>query len=106
MSPWTLAAWVVGILAALYGLHRLALWLEREGWIRYIRHPPDGGGGTAAAFGELQRLFEPQTQHVYELKEEEKRPRREAEGGEPGPEATQRNPSAGHSSGPSDSGPT
>jgi hypothetical protein len=84
MNPWTAAGWGVGVVTALYALHRLALWLEREGWIRYARNPPQAGSGSAAAFGELQQIFEPKTRHVYELKEE-KRPRREADGGEPGP---------------------
>jgi hypothetical protein len=75
VNPWVLGGCVVGALAALYGLHRVGLWLEREGWIRYVRNPPNRGAGTAAAFGELQRLFEPRTEHVYELKDEEKRPR-------------------------------
>ena len=87
MTAGTIALWAAGLLAAaagLYGLHRLALRLERDGWIRYLRHPPDAGAGGGALLGELQRLYEPQTRHVYELKEE-KRPDREAEGGEPGP---------------------
>jgi hypothetical protein len=84
VNTWVIAAWVVGVLAALYGLHRLALWLEREGWIRYVRNPPHAGGGTGAAFGNLQRIFEPQTRHVYEMKHREK-PKREADGGEPEP---------------------
>jgi hypothetical protein len=49
-----------------------------------VRNPPRAGDGTGAAFGELQQVFEPKTRHVYELKQE-KRPRREADGGEPGP---------------------
>lgn len=85
MNLWTVTAWVVGAAGALYGLHRLALWLEREGWIRYLRHPPDGGAGTAAAFGGLHQLLDPRTQHVYELKGEANKPRHEVEGGEPGP---------------------
>jgi hypothetical protein len=85
MGLWTGSAWVIGALAAVYGLHRLALRLERDGWIRYARNPADGGAGTGAALGELQRLFEPRTQHVYDLKDENRKPRREAEGGEAGP---------------------
>lgn len=84
MNPWTVAAWALGIVAGLFVVHRLALWLERNGWIRYVRHPPRAGDGTGAAFGELQQFFEPTTRHVYELKQE-KRPRREADGGEPAP---------------------
>jgi len=67
--------------AALYGLHRLALWLEREGWIRYLHSRPDTGAGTGALLFELQRIYEPQTQHVFELKEEKTIPS-EAEGGQ------------------------
>jgi len=58
--------------AALYGLHRLALWLEREGWIRYLNARPDSGASTGALLFELQRIYEPQTQHVFELKESKK----------------------------------
>jgi hypothetical protein len=84
MNRWTAAVWGVGIVAGLYASHRLALWLEREGWIRYVRNPPRGGDGAGAALGELQQFFEPRTKHVYELKREE-RPRREADGGDPAP---------------------
>ena len=85
MNYWTVAGWSVAAIVVLYILHRVALWLEREGWIRYIHNPPSAGEGTGAAFGELQQIFEPQTRHVYELKEE-KRPRRDADG-EPEPPA-------------------
>lgn len=79
MNAWTIFAAILTTVAVLYALHRLALRLERDGWIRYLKTPPDGG---AAALGELQQFFEPQTRHVYELKEEKKL-RREADGGEP-----------------------
>ena len=85
MNAGIIAAWVAGLVAAvavLYGLHRLALWLEREGWIRYMRNPPRADSGGGAALGELQKIFEPQTRHVYEMKEQ-KRPLRDAEGGDP-----------------------
>ncbi len=82
MDSWTIVAWVVGVAFGLYALHRLALWLEREGWIRYIHSPPSAGEGGAAMLGDLQRIYEPQTRHVYELKEQ-KRPLRESAGGEP-----------------------
>ncbi len=80
MNSWTVGFWIGGSLVALYALHRLALWLERESWIRYIKNPPRADAG--AAFGELQQMFEPQTKHVYEMKEQ-KRPIREPDGGEP-----------------------
>jgi hypothetical protein len=77
-----MAGWGVGALIGLYGLHRLALRLERGGWIRYRRNPPTSGGGAGALLGELQQIYEPQTRHVYELKEQQ-RPRREGDGGQP-----------------------
>jgi hypothetical protein len=79
MNPWIIAIVIVIATVALYALHRALLWLEREGWIRYIHNPPSAGDGTGAAFGELQRLYEPQTRHVYEMKDQQK-PRRDAEG--------------------------
>jgi hypothetical protein len=83
MSEWSATTWIVvviGCAIALYAFHRLALYLEREGWIRYLKNPPQSDGG-AAMLGELQKIYEPQTRHVYELKEQ-KRPRREADAGE------------------------
>ncbi|HEX3151019.1 MAG TPA: hypothetical protein VHR66_23265 [Gemmataceae bacterium] len=82
MNNWSIAAWIIGAAIGLYALHRLALRLERDGWIRYLHHPPRGADGGGAAFGELQKFFEPQTRHVYEMKEQ-KRPLREADGGDP-----------------------
>ena len=80
MSTWAIIVIGVAAIAVLYTLHRAALWLEREGWIRYIHNPPNTGDATGAAIGEIQRIFEPQTQHVYEMKEK-KRPRRETDDG-------------------------
>jgi hypothetical protein len=82
MPGWEIAAWCLVGAAGLYALHRLALRLERDGWIRYVRNPPSGNEGGGAALGELQKYFEPQTRHVYEMKEQ-KRPLREADGGDP-----------------------
>jgi hypothetical protein len=80
-----MSGWILGLLAvlvALYPLHRLAVRLERAGWIRYRNAAPDGSAGSGAIFAELQRIYEPSVRHVYELKEEH-RPRREADGGDP-----------------------
>ena len=81
MEYWIWAAWGVGIAVGIYILHRLALWLEREGWIRYIHNPPSAGDGGGAMLGALQKIYEPQTRHVYELKEQ-KRPIRDADAGD------------------------
>jgi hypothetical protein len=85
--------WVLGLMAAtagLYGLHRLALRLERGGWIRYRHAAPDGAAG-GALLAELQKIYEPSVKHVYELKDE-RRPRREADGGDPADDAAAQRP--------------
>jgi hypothetical protein len=77
--------WAIGIaaaFAAVYGLHWLALRLEKSGWLRY--RGGGAGAGAGALFAELQKVYEPPMRHVYELKEEV-RPRREAESGNPPP---------------------
>jgi hypothetical protein len=55
--------WALIIPVALFGLHRLALWLEAKGLI-YYRKPP--ARGTALALMSYQRLFEPSVEHVIE----------------------------------------
>jgi hypothetical protein len=83
MSEWSVITWILAGAAGLlglYSLHRLALWLEREGWIRYWKNPPRAEGG-GALLGELQKIYEPQTRHVFEMKEKA-RPLKEDESGE------------------------
>jgi hypothetical protein len=70
---------LVGGPLALYGLHRLALWLEARGHLYYIHKKPRGGG--AACFVPLQEVLEPGSQHVVQIKEEK---RDESEEGLPG----------------------
>ncbi len=55
---------ILGVVAALYGLHRLALWAESRGWI-YYRTKPERGRG----FGEINRilmLYDPSVEHIVE----------------------------------------
>jgi hypothetical protein len=56
---------VVCLAALLYGLHRLATWAEKRGWIYYRKGRGSSGSGARAAF-ELQSLAHPSTQHVIE----------------------------------------
>lgn len=58
-------------LALLYGLHRLALWAEDRGWIYYTRKhaSPDTLGN---AMLNLQRLVQPNAEHVLTIKKEER----------------------------------
>jgi hypothetical protein len=64
-----LAAWIIGslILAAIYGLHRLGLYLERRGWIYYLHSPPAAGG---SAYNPLQEIVQPQIRHVAQVGEQ------------------------------------
>jgi hypothetical protein len=64
MSPWLL---IPGLLAGLYGLHRLALWMEAKGWIYYVKQKPDSSSlGTALL--ELHQLARPSVKHVQEAR--------------------------------------
>jgi hypothetical protein len=64
---WCLA--IPGGLAALYGLHRLGLWMERRGWI-YYRHRSPRGGGSGGGFVALQEILEPPARHVFHITEQ------------------------------------
>lgn len=75
----------IGVAVGLYGLHRLALKLERDGWIRYVNGSAPDPTGYADLLGELQRIYEPKTQVVHEIKAQT-RPRREAQDSEPAQE--------------------
>lgn len=55
----------LAVLAAFYGLHRIAMWAERRGWIYYRTKR-----GSSAALGNAllaaQAILEPSTKHVLE----------------------------------------
>jgi hypothetical protein len=59
------AAWITLIAAAVYGLHRLAVWAESRGWIYYRTHkaPP---GAAGAAMMHLAAFVEPEVEHVLD----------------------------------------
>ena len=65
----TLALWIVLIFAGLLGLHGLALWMERRGWIYYAKRRASGGA-LASAILELQQFAQPGTKHILEMKRE------------------------------------
>jgi hypothetical protein len=56
---------VAGSLAAIYGLHRLALWMERRGYLYYRDRRPRSG--AAGSFVALQQAIEPRVQHVLRV---------------------------------------
>ena len=51
---------------AIYGLHRLCLWMEKRGWLYYRTRKPGGG---ARSFIALQEFLEPPTRHVFHIEE-------------------------------------
>jgi hypothetical protein len=53
--------------AALYGLHLLAVWAERRGYI-YYRERRGSSGALSSAVLEVQALLEPAKRHVLEEK--------------------------------------
>jgi hypothetical protein len=58
----------LGGLAALYGLHRLALRWEERGWIYYLKSKPSGG--AAGCLGAFQEAIEPNVKHVIVVQRE------------------------------------
>ena len=61
------AFWVIGVVAAMYVLHRLGLWMEDRGWI-YYRKKHGSSGTLSSAFLEVEALLEPTKRHVIEIK--------------------------------------
>jgi hypothetical protein len=66
----TTIVWIALAAGSVYGLHRLALWMEARGWI-YYRKKHGSSGGLGAAFLEMQSLLEPSKRHVLEVKRNE-----------------------------------
>jgi hypothetical protein len=67
------AAVVAAVLIGLILLDRVAVWMERRGWIYWRkekRADGPGGGGTAGLLTEFQQLVEPQVRHVIQDREE------------------------------------
>ena len=69
---YTLLWWIIGgtaVLLVIYGLHRLALQLEKRGLINYLMkdHPPSRGG---AMFSPFQEMIQPQARQVIEVQDE------------------------------------
>lgn len=59
---------VFAIGVAIYGVHQLGLYLERQGYIYYWHTKPSGGGSSV--FTPLQELTQPQIKHVVEVNDE------------------------------------
>ena len=69
MAPWqTLTAIAVGLVAVLYALHRLALYLERAGYLYYSKDR--FAHGAARGFVGFQDDLEPGVKHVIEVQDD------------------------------------
>ena len=65
--------WVLigpAVSAALYGVHRLATYADRRGWIYYRTKPPAGAGSRAMM--RATAVFDPTIEHVIEEVESER----------------------------------
>jgi len=64
-----LVALLVLIPAALYGLHRFALYLEAKDLLYYLHKKPQSGW-VSGSLGPLQEMIQPQIRHVVEVQDE------------------------------------
>ena len=71
--------WGVALVAGLYGLHRLALWMESRGWIFYMKTRASSGA-LGSAFLEIQSIAQPEKKYVLEIRQDQ-RAERDDEGG-------------------------
>ena len=70
MLPWILGfVTIAALLAGVYGLHRLCLYLEEYGYIHYLHKNPRGG--FAPVLLDLREIVQPSVRHVVELKDDE-----------------------------------
>ena len=70
----------LAVVAASYGLHRLALWAEARGFV-YYRRRRGSSGALGNALLEVQSIFEPAQRHVIEERVQERS--EAAESGDP-----------------------
>jgi hypothetical protein len=63
----TALIWILLTAAALYALHRTAVWMEDRGWM-YYRKSRGSIGALGSAFLEVQSMLEPGTRHVIEAR--------------------------------------
>jgi len=61
---------IAAVSAAIYGLHRLCLYLEERGYL-YYKHKRSSSSATGG-FVAFQQMLEPQTQHVEQVAEQKR----------------------------------
>ena len=68
MNTWTVILWTILVISSplvLYGLHRLGLWMEDQGYIYYWHKKPKGS--AAGSFVALQKMIEPRAEYVIQV---------------------------------------
>jgi hypothetical protein len=73
MEPWHWLLWglaALAIIAALFGLDRLCLWLEDRGWLYYRHKKPTSS--PASCWVGLQQAIEPAVKHVLQVRQEKR----------------------------------
>ncbi len=75
--------WLALALAALYGLHRLATWAERRGYIYYL-HKRGSSGSLGSAALTVHAMLEPSNRYVLEERQKDES-EEEASGDPPEP---------------------
>ena len=61
----------IGAVIGLWALDRLALWMERRGWIYWRKRRPQPGS-TGSAFLMMQSFIQPEIREVIEAEHQEK----------------------------------
>ena len=77
-----LVLWGLAIVAALFVLDRLFLWMESNGWL-YYRRTKSRGGASLYHFLDIHKIYNPEIQEVIEIKYGEQQ--QEDESGDPPP---------------------
>ena len=62
---------IAGVVIGVYGLHRLALWMEAKGWIFYI-HKKANPNTLGNAVLSVEQLIRPGAEHVLEVRQSQR----------------------------------
>jgi hypothetical protein len=68
-------------LVLLYGLHRLLLWMERQGWVYYWHKRGSGNAGNVLM--PIQAIYQPEVNYVLEERERMETEAEQDESGDP-----------------------
>lgn len=67
MPPWIIGAGaVLGLIAAIFALDRVACWMEARGWI-YWRHKKGSASAMGNVFAVLNEAFDPSVKHTQSI---------------------------------------